>query len=895
MRKINKPQNSSQKFGILMAPKIHKRFSRKAYYYSVDALIAVVIIFTILFVVKPINKSKPVEMSIQEDTIEVLSSLKISEIDNSYVKQLIVEKKTSENLTILEQIAEFYAKGMPEAETLTQNILSSLKPRENIGVWFNNELVASYNSSPIEEAENIWASRQIVSGVEKPELGEELKGYSARAFLSRANQVKYFYFGGYIGDGNISARIGYSGTISSAIMEIAINKNFALYVNGVKQGDYTKTTSLYSPQLYSIPLINFHSGENIAELKGNNLYIAGGYIKITYNDSSSQENKKFFPGISGLINTYDSFYIPSTLNSLEIFLNYSSPYKIFLNIGNKTVYEGFGDIHTTLTNAQLSSQLNYQELSQKTIPVRLGLYEIKELSKRGNADVVLITDLSGSMDSRMDSEDTGITRNCDDPLLYNSDTKRLSLAKCLDKMVTDIILNVSGNRLALSAFYGDTKEPYKGRVYYESLTNNSAYLKSKIDAYSPQGGTCICCSENNAYNILQTGSNETRQKFVIVMSDGIPTHTCQAASGCEGTRDGTPNKEGLWLGWGAGCYGGLDDCGVNDCECASQNSNWSSCRLRNNLNTTVYSVGFGPVSDCWMANKTLRNIANCGQGKYYASQDPNTLKEIYEEIAEEILQLVFIEQVSNISTDFNLTTLYPSSYIYFDYQKTIPYGLVITSETPEFGNEISEGNFSIPEDSIPLEAIAVSYSGSKWTDKVSILNGTWQNIFNLSHYGADYLELGDPYFIYIPKEKIEKGENKVTITTGTSPTNYSGGSSSNKVIYTILKNISGYSEIKANASGCIWNIEFDDLTESEIKVPFNYSLTERCYYTSSNIFYNMNDAVDAAVFNLLRNLDFDLDNRVDNKFSEQDLQITESEVAGIPYPYDTEIQVRVWR
>jgi hypothetical protein len=876
---------------------MRKILERKGYYYSLDALIAVIVIFAILFVIKPVSKQKSAQVNLQEDTIIVLSSLKMKEIDNEYAQKLLAEGNASENLTILEQIAEFHAKGRPEAQELANNILANLTPGENIGIWFNNELVASYNSSSFEEAEQVWTARQMVSGIEKPEEGD-IRGYSARAFLTRASQIDYFYFGGYVGDGNISLLIDYNGTLKSASMEIAINKDFDLYVNDNFEGHYEKTTSLFSPQSYDIPTQNFQPGENIIELVGSDLYIAGGYVKVNYNDSTfTYKTKKFFPGIEGRINIYDSFYSPGNITEMRVFLHYSSPYTLFLNIGNTTVYEDTGDKSYTLTNAELDSMLDYEELSKKTIPLRLGLYEIQNISRQGNADVVLITDLSGSMNNRMDSDANGVERDCDDPNLYEQDTQRLSLAKCLDKMVVEMILNVAGNKLALSAFYGDITNPYKGRVYYEDLTNDPAYLKSKIDAYAPQGGTCICCSENNAYNILNEQSNESRQKFVIVMSDGIPTHTCQAASGCEGTRDGTKNKEGLWLGWGAGCYGGLDDCSVNDCECASQNANWSSCRLRNDLGATVYAVGFGPVASCWMANKTLRNIADCGNGDYYSSQDPDKLKEIYEDIASEILSLSYIEQVSNITGEFNETTLYPDSYIYYDYDYENPFGLIITSESDEFGNEISEGNFTIPPNSEAVEVIAVSYSGPRWTDKVRIYNssGTWEDVFDLASYGSDYLTLGDPYFVNLPIEKIKEGENKVKITTGTSPLNSSGGSVSDKVIFTIIKQALGYSPIKASASGCIWTIEFFDFTNISISVPQNYSDSRYCYYTSDNIAYNENNALDYAVYDLLRSLDFDSDNRIDSKFSEQDLNIDTSEIAGIPYTHYSEVQVRVWR
>ena len=37
---------------------------------------------------------------------------------------------------------------------------------------------------------------------------------------------------------------------------------------------------------------------------------------------------------------------------------------------------------------------------------------------------------------------------------------------------------------------------------YTSLTNDTGYLNSTIDGYTANGGTCICCAENKAYEIV---------------------------------------------------------------------------------------------------------------------------------------------------------------------------------------------------------------------------------------------------------------------------------------------------------------------------------------------------------------------------------------------------------
>ena len=56
-----------------------------------------------------------------------------------------------------------------------------LDTKENIGIWFGSELLASKNSSSYENAENVEVERQSVSGIKE---GESVSGFSARAFLT---------------------------------------------------------------------------------------------------------------------------------------------------------------------------------------------------------------------------------------------------------------------------------------------------------------------------------------------------------------------------------------------------------------------------------------------------------------------------------------------------------------------------------------------------------------------------------------------------------------------------------------------------------------------------------------------------------------------------------------
>jgi hypothetical protein len=106
--------------------------------------------------------------------------------------------------------------------------------------------------------------------------------------------------------------------------------------------------------------------------------------------------------------------------------------------------------------------------------------------------------------------------------------------------------------------------------------------------------------------------------------------------------------------------------------------------------------------------------------------------------------------------------------------------------------------------------------------------------------------------------------------------------------------ISYNSSIASVAEGCLWTIQFWDDTNLTSPIPTNYTGSSLCSYDPINQVYNANDAIQTAVYNLLKLLDLDLDGRLDTKITEQNLQISASEVTGIPYDWSTEIQVRRW-
>ena len=261
-------------------------------------------------------------------------------------------------------------------------------------------------------------------------------------------------------------------------------------------------------------------------------YIGGGFLRINYVTSElqqeEQENHKieYFPGIEGVINLYSSFYVPGQLQNISVYLHYfadtvnQSGNKFYLTIGNTTIYTDnnlTGGKNHTITTNNISDKINLSTLSLRTVPIRIGFENVTfGYIFEGNADVALVTDVSGSMDWRMDNDDGGTARNCDDSNYNLSSTARLSAAKCLDKSFAQDILNISGNRVGLVSYDDST---HAGETVYPtkefSVLNSTIGTAVPETGYEGSGATCICCGINSAVDILTENVSRT-----VVISTG---------------------------------------------------------------------------------------------------------------------------------------------------------------------------------------------------------------------------------------------------------------------------------------------------------------------------------------------------------------------------------------
>ena len=199
-----------------------------------------------------------------------------------------------------------------------------------------------------------------------------------------------------------------------------ISEDFEILVNGNSIGNFTASPDDFTPVSYDLDTSEFSSGTNTIEIKGTYPHITGGYIKILYESDVTYEQptRYYFPGIQGLINLYDGFYVPGDLTGLSISLHFNNSIPTFLTLGNTEIFNSSSDGVSTITipNSTLSVLLNYSNFSRETIPIRFGMEDMDYLGNNSDfIDVFSATDISGSMEADCSGESSSCcdTFNCE--------------------------------------------------------------------------------------------------------------------------------------------------------------------------------------------------------------------------------------------------------------------------------------------------------------------------------------------------------------------------------------------------------------------------------------------------------------------------------------------------
>src|SRR3989344_5496265 len=899
----------------------------KGMFFTIDSLLASGIIIVSILLISNFYISQPDKVNVNyaaHDMVRAFSSMKVGEAKNDYVKSLIDSGEiTNTNNSILEQIGELWADDkLNLSYNLTKNLSEEIIP-DNFGfsVLVNGEEIYSRNKS-VKRA--LVSSRKIISGIAKAKPTE---GFTARVLLTGIKSKKtnaYAYFGGYEGDGNLTKRLVLPKDIASfnsSYLEVDAGATFNLYINNDFSGTYVKGSSGGGNMLADkwnisdVYLANFVPGTNTIGINftgAGTPYIAGGFLRVayttaSYNDTQTAGYEKYlFPGINGLVNLYSSVYVPGQLTNILVFLNYSSPYNMFLRFGNITVYENNGTKNATIANLTLATLLNFDSFNQKTVPLRLGITNATTL---GTADAVLVSDVSGSMEwcSRAENDTysglqtlpilqtcflAGSTwywwfynltkpynvgySNFNKTIWINStndnrnvcscryhaqcianDTRKIGLYINSSKLFVDTLSGVSGNKIGLVEFssnYGSVYvndcvgiSPEKTIPYPDSIVRLNNLTTNKQQLVDKIDTTEAWWGTGTCHGInkaveLIESQNTPLRKKFIVLMSDG-----EATITCTQQPNSTAIADGVQAAWDA-CNKGI----------------------------SVYTIAFGAD-----ANITTMQRMNCSGGRSFNATNASKLEVVYKEIAGEIGKLSFVEQTLNV-TGLAKSVVYADSYIEFNYSapeakfNRVPIGF----ETDRFGNSVSTGTLTIYANTSVSDAKVTSYSGTKWTDKL-VINGA--TVYRLGDYGNDYTILGDPFAVNIPVSNINEGSNSITISTGLNITNSTGGSNDSRVIYTLLLNgFADYSSVVATADGCIWNVAFEDGSFLTISIPPASTETDPCSFTPSSIAYDANDALDNSVFQLFSNLDIDKDRKLDVNINENNIDVSTLTISKVP-------------
>jgi len=531
-------------------------------FFTMDAMFALMIIVAIIPIFMLISISTvPPEVLHQRlhlqaaDAVNLMSEIKTVDlmrepvILNYYNKGILDDNDM--NMPLIDTIAMLWSSNnisyTEAAANITDYIFSKVMPN-NIkwGIFIENETIYS---KPGDITRTVAISKKLMSGYMK---GKPSSGYISKASLNKISgkrTASYSFFGGFVGEGNITTVIGdipKNSTMRFIYMEMNVGNNFSLYINNNLCGNFIKTSGRLAVNNWTITnpvcLGFINPGENntiVISFTGNNLsekFIGGGYIKIVYDTTDmvildTGIVKNYMPGIYGVMNLFSSFYVPGALNSINVYLHYlnnASNTKVFLNIGNITIYESSatGEQHININNTNISTLLNsygitYNFLSNNTVPIRFGTRG-NGTAGYGNADVILITDGSDAMKYRLDSDlpPTGTGRKCDNVNLYDPDTRRYDLAKCLDSEFVDIILSNKENRVGL-VYYDKTIKNF------HDLSNDNSSLQAQIRNYvSGSPSKSICLALRKARLMLQQQSSPERQKFIVLMTGGLADMQC---------------------------------------------------------------------------------------------------------------------------------------------------------------------------------------------------------------------------------------------------------------------------------------------------------------------------------------------------------------------------------
>jgi hypothetical protein len=317
--------------------------------------------------------------------------------------------------------------------------------------------------------------------------------------------------------------------------------------------------------------------------------------------------------------------------------------------------------------------------------------------------------------------------------------------------------------------FGDLSEP---------LTFNKNDLRNAIDNTGFEGGTAIDTGIATARTEFNNNARGNATKIMIVLTDG------------------------------------QNDDGPADVI--------NAANLAKSDDIIIFTIGL-----TGFVNQVMLSQAASFPNYFFYAPDASVLAQIYDQISNTITA-VYRNQVLDTSDKLNMSYLYPDSYIRFNITpiaNPVKFGEIeMYFETEKF-NDCSP-IIDIPDKLRLLDAKVLSYSGEHWTSNLTV-NG--DNVFQINEYGSQYRNIGDPFVVEIPINRLNTGANSLYIQTADNPQNKTGCSDNNTLIYRAAATSSiTYSTVLPRADGCSWTIESEESTMISASGPDDYAGAKTC-------------------------------------------------------------------
>jgi cysteine-rich repeat protein len=205
------------------------------------------------------------------------------------------------------------------------------------------------------------------------------------------------------------------------------------------------------------------------------------------------------------------------------------------------------------------------------------------------ADVILVTDVSGSM---------------------GSPVTKINGAKAAD---ISFLGNVNLNYIKVGLVHYSTWQT-TSTVLDNHLTNNRNALISTINGYTANGYTYMGGGIQLAVEELLSSYSTAERKYILVMTDGI--------ANCYPDNDNYAQ--------GVHGNGACDDGAAGRARAANFVNYWANQAAVHDI--TIYGIGFGADAQGWL----LYNISQVTGGQNYTAPDAAALLQIYNQIAQQI-------------------------------------------------------------------------------------------------------------------------------------------------------------------------------------------------------------------------------------------------------------------